>query len=200
MGVRHRRGTGRDDGLVPHRDRGDDRALRAVSSLVRPRGEPPERACPPRRRRAMEVRPRAGGGDRFPLGQDDPGVVVHRAGAGPPGTFGPQGGKGVRAGGAVQRRHRPRTAILLRDRPVPPVARRGRLRRRRDDPLRPRSRFPVGRGRAASLLFDRAPPDGRDGPPGASARPPARVHRRRRDARSPLGERGGLPSGTGSAR
>ena len=101
MGVRPRRGRGRNDGLVPRRDRGDDRALRAVSSLVRPRGEPPERARSPRRRRALEVRPRAGGGDRFPLGQDDPGMVVHRAGAGPPRTFGPQGGKGVRAGGAA---------------------------------------------------------------------------------------------------
>ena len=116
------------------------------------------------------------------------------------GTFGPQGGKGVRPGGALQRRHRPRAAVLLRDRAVPPVARRGRLRRRRDDPLRPRSRFALGRGRAAPLLFDRAPPDGRDGAPGASARPPARVHRRRRDAKSPLGERGGLPSGAGAAR
>ena len=108
--------------------------------------------------------------------------------------------KAFGAGGAVQRRHRAGAAVLLRDRPVPPVARRGRLRRRRDDPLRPRPRFAVGRGRAASLLFDRAPPDGRDGPPGASARPPARVHRRRRDAKSPLGERGGLPSGPGAAR
>jgi hypothetical protein len=199
MGVRHRRGAVRDDGLVPRRDRGDDRALRAVLSLVCPRGGPPERARPPRRRRAVEVRPRAGGGDRFPLGQDDPGVVVHRAGAGPPRTVGPQGGKGVRPGGALQRRHRPRAAVLLRDRAVPPVARRGRLRRRRDDPLRPRPRFAVGRGRAASPLFDRAPPDGRDGPPGAPTRPPARVHRRRRDAKSPLGERGGLPSGPGAA-
>jgi len=41
--------------------------------------------------------------------------------------------------------------------------------------------------------------DGTIRAPGAPARPSARVHPRRRDARSPLGERGGLPAGPPAA-